>query len=480
MLVNHRQRHYCQAVPRSRGNEPDVGVVDPRVGPAQASGSYGSLEVVDDSVHTESVRVLIIDDSPEVVETLRPVLIEDGHELEVADNGRAGLELLASFQPEVVLLDVVLPEIDGIEVCRRLRGWSDAHVIMLTSKDHEVDRVVGLSVGADDYVTKPFFPREVSARIGALARRAHAPMVDSGATVRVFADLRIETEARRVTVAGEEVALTKKEFGLLDAITSRPKIVHTREMLRERIWGEDWFGDDHVVDVHVANLRKKIDKGRSDSRIETIRGVGFRLQGGGTYGDAAGNADGVIASVGIADEQAETERSPQRLASTDTLTGLVNGAEAFARLEAALNKPRSPGPYQGLLFCDVDHFKDINDTRGHAVGDAVLATVAARIRECIRAGDTVGRVDGDKMLVLLPGVHDLGAVVKVAEKIRCRAAEPIQHSGQSIHPTLSLGATIALPGESATVATDRADAAVYRAKKSGRNVVIGIDATQHR
>jgi len=231
-------------------------------------------------VHTGGVRILIVEDSPEVVETLRPVLLEDGHEVEVADNGRAGLELVASFQPEIVLLDVVLPEIDGLEVCRRLRASSDAHVIMLTSRDHEVDRVVGLSMGADDYVIKPFFPREVSARINAVARRARSPKVDSALTERVFGDLRIEPEARRVTVAGEEVVLTKTEFGLLDAITSRPKVVHTREMLRERVWGADWFGDDHVVDVHIGNLRKKIDRAGCDSRIETVRGVGFRLAGG--------------------------------------------------------------------------------------------------------------------------------------------------------------------------------------------------------
>lgn len=230
--------------------------------------------------HTGNVRVLIVEDSPEVVETLRPVLIQDGHEVQVADNGRVGLELVASFQPEIVLLDVVLPEIDGLEVCRRVRECSDAHIMMLTSKDHEVDRVVGLSMGADDYVTKPFYPREVSARISAVDRRVRSPKATSTSRVRVFGDLRIEPDARRVTVAGEEVVLTKTEFDLLDAIASRPKIVHTRDMLREAIWGQDWFGDDHVVDVHIGNLRKKIDRAGSPSRIATVRGVGFRLTGG--------------------------------------------------------------------------------------------------------------------------------------------------------------------------------------------------------
>ncbi len=231
-------------------------------------------------MHTGRVRILIVEDSPEVVDTLRPVLLQDGHEVEVADNGRAGLELVASFEPEVVLLDVVLPEIDGLEVCRRVRASSDAHIIMLTSKDHEVDRVVGLTMGADDYVTKPFFPREVSARIAAVSRRVRAPMSEFASQERVFGDLRIQPDARRVTVAGEDVVLTKTEFDLLDAIASRPKIVHTREMLREAIWGRDWFGDDHVVDVHIGNVRKKIDRAGCNSRIETVRGVGFRLAGG--------------------------------------------------------------------------------------------------------------------------------------------------------------------------------------------------------
>lgn len=227
-------------------------------------------------VHTGSVRVLIVDDSAEVVETLRPVLLRDGHQVEVADNGRSGLELVLSFQPDVVLLDIVLPEIDGLEVCRQLRRSSDAHIIMITSKDDEVDRVVGLSIGADDYVTKPFYPREISARIGAVARRVRAP--DTGDTrAREFGDLRIEPDAHRVTVRGEEIVLTKKEFDLLDAMTARPKVVHTREMLRESIWGVDWYGDDHVVDVHIGNLRRKIDKGSSTSHIETVRGVGFRI-----------------------------------------------------------------------------------------------------------------------------------------------------------------------------------------------------------
>ncbi|MBX7455864.1 response regulator transcription factor [Mycolicibacterium sp. 3033] len=225
------------------------------------------------------MRVLIVDDSPEVVELLRSVLVQDGHEVDVADNGRVALEAAKTFAPDVILLDLVLPEIDGLEVCRHMREMTDAHIIMVTAKDDEIDRVVGLTVGADDYVTKPFYPREISARISAVGRRSRAPVASPPPQARVFGDLRIEPEARRVTVNGQEVILTKKEFDLLEAITARPRVVHTREMLKDSIWGPDWFGDDHVVDVHIGNLRKKIDSSGGRSRIETVRGVGFRLAG---------------------------------------------------------------------------------------------------------------------------------------------------------------------------------------------------------
>lgn len=168
------------------------------------------------------------------------------------------------------------------------------------------------------------------------------------------------------------------------------------------------------------------------------------------------------------------------MARVDTLTGLANRAEAIARFEAALQKPRSPGAYLGVLFCDIDHFKIVIDTWGHVVGDVVLATLAARARDCIREGDTVGRVGGDEMLVLLPGLHSLGEVVNIAEKIRCRAADPIHCAGTTIIATLSIGATIANPGESVATVTARADAAMYQAKQAGRNHVASIDINVNR
>lgn len=192
------------------------------------------------------------------------------------------------------------------------------------------------------------------------------------------------------------------------------------------------------------------------------------------YVDAQGRNDGVIAALRIVDDQVKAEQRLERMARFDTLTGLVNRAEAIGRLEAALQQPQPAGTCVGVLFCDVDHFKAINDTWGHGTGDAVLATLAARIRDSVRRGDTVGRTGGDEILVLLPGVQHMDEVARIAEKIRRRSAEPIEVSGQTIRATLSIGATIAVPGEAVASITARADAAMYRAKSGERNTVARI------
>lgn len=192
------------------------------------------------------------------------------------------------------------------------------------------------------------------------------------------------------------------------------------------------------------------------------------------YVDAEGNTDGLIAALRIVDDQVEAEQRLEQLARFDTLTGLANRAEAIGRLEAALEQPRHPGMGVGVLFCDVDYFKEINDTWGHGIGDAVLATLAARIRGSVREGDTVGRTGGDEILVLLPGVRSIDEVAQIAENIRCRAAEPIQVSENTICATLSIGATIALPGEPVSSVTARADAAMYKAKSGDKNTVIRV------
>lgn len=196
------------------------------------------------------------------------------------------------------------------------------------------------------------------------------------------------------------------------------------------------------------------------------------------YLDADCNTDGLIAALRIVDDQVEVEQRLDRLARFDTLTGLPNRAEAIGRLESALEHPRVPGIHLGVLFCDVDRFKEINDTWGHTVGDIVLSTLAARIRENIRQGDTVGRIGGDELVVLLPGIHSLDEAADIAEKIRRRAAEPIQHAGGTIEATMSIGATISVPGESAIAVTTRADMAMYQAKSRDRNTVTPIEPPQ--
>jgi len=174
-------------------------------------------------------------------------------------------------------------------------------------------------------------------------------------------------------------------------------------------------------------------------------------------------------------ELIKKQRELERLVRIDTLTGLVNHAEGIARLEAALQDRRLPGStHVGVLFCDADHFKAVNDTWGHTVGDLVLSTIAERFRDCVRDDDTVGRMGGDEILVLLPGVHGIDDVIRIAEKIRCCVAEPIHQLGDKIYVTVSIGATLAVAGESVTVLTNRVDAAMYKAKQAGRNTVTAI------
>lgn len=192
------------------------------------------------------------------------------------------------------------------------------------------------------------------------------------------------------------------------------------------------------------------------------------------YIDDGGRIDGIIAALRVVNDQVKAQRELERLARFDALTGLVNRGETLARLESALANTRSPGPHLGILFCDIDHFKSINDTWGHFVGDVVLSTVAERIRECLRGGDTVGRVGGDEIMVLLPGLHDLDEAVAIGEKVRRRAAEPIDHAGTAVRITLSVGATLAEPGESISAITRRADEAMYKAKQAGRSTVTPI------
>jgi DNA-binding response OmpR family regulator len=234
------------------------------------------------ATNQEASRILVIEDAPEFIEMLVPLLEREGYVTDVASDGEAGVEAARDFEPDVIVLDLTLPRLDGVEVCKQVRRFSDAYVIMVTSRTDEVDRVVGLEVGADDYLTKPFSPRELVARVRAMLRRPRSATLgngdaDSPDTVRSFGPLQIDTLGRTVTLNGAEVNLTRLEFDLLEALSSNPSMVFSRAMLRELVWGPDWFGDDHVVDVHIANLRKKIDPDGQGSCIRTVRGVGYRM-----------------------------------------------------------------------------------------------------------------------------------------------------------------------------------------------------------
>ena len=176
----------------------------------------------------------------------------------------------------MVILDIMMPVLDGIEACRQIRSFSDAYVIMLTARDDEIDTLVGLSVGADDYLTKPFSPRVLVARIKTMLRRPRSTAT-TPEEVRRFGELEIDPGAREVRLAGEKVELTRTEFDLLDVLSAEPRVAFSRARLLERVW-DDWPGDDHLVDVHIANLRRKLgDDAAAPRYVRTVRGVGYRM-----------------------------------------------------------------------------------------------------------------------------------------------------------------------------------------------------------
>lgn len=226
---------------------------------------------------TPRPRVLVVEDEPPISRLVTSYLESEGFEVDVAYDGEQGVELARERRPDVIVLDLMLPGMDGIEVCRTIRTFSDAYVIMLTARTEEIDRLIGLSVGADDYLGKPFSPRELVARVRALLRRPRAATAVTEPPRR-FGDLVVDPAAREVSCAGEPVDLTRTEFDLLDVLSAHPGVVFTRQRLLESVWGQDWFGDDHVVDVHVANLRRKLgDDAQSSRYIRTVRGVGYRM-----------------------------------------------------------------------------------------------------------------------------------------------------------------------------------------------------------
>jgi DNA-binding response OmpR family regulator len=224
------------------------------------------------------VRALVVDDEASLVRAVAGYLNHEGYTVDTALDGEAALAAARSAPPDVVVLDLMLPGIDGIEVCRQLRTFSDAYIIMLTARTEEVDKLVGLSVGADDYLTKPFSPRELVARVKAMLRRPRTAGPANTAPVRRVGDLVIDPQAREIHLGGVPVELTRTEFDILDALSARPRMVFTRAQLVESVWGEGWVGDDHLVDVHIGHLRRKLGDDPTDSRyILTVRGVGYRM-----------------------------------------------------------------------------------------------------------------------------------------------------------------------------------------------------------
>ncbi len=218
-------------------------------------------------------KILIIDDEQGILDLIVAYLEREGFEYKTATDGNAGLDLARIFQPEIIVLDIMLPGIDGIELLTRLRRESDVYVIMLTAKGDETDKVVGLSVGADDYLTKPFSPRELVARIKAALRRLHQQAGPPQDHMKEFPGLRIDTSSRQVWVDEELVDLTTTEFDLLLALVDHRGMVLSREQLLDQIWGHDYYGEIRVVDVHIGHIRQKI-KGEY---ILTVRGIGYRF-----------------------------------------------------------------------------------------------------------------------------------------------------------------------------------------------------------
>ena len=217
------------------------------------------------------LRALVVDDEPGLVEIVTAYLEREGFQVATAADGEQAVELAHSLDPDVIVLDLMLPGIDGIEACRQIRAFSDAYVVMLTAKSEEHEKIVGLTSGADDYLTKPFSPGELVARIQAMLRR---PRATPAPPVRQFGPLQVDISAREVLLEGAPIELTKLEFDLLPALSENPRLVLSRAQLLERVWGPGWFGDNHVVDVHIGNLRQKLGEARF---IRTIRGVGYRI-----------------------------------------------------------------------------------------------------------------------------------------------------------------------------------------------------------
>ena len=222
-------------------------------------------------------KILVVDDEPSILNLVTSYLRAEGYEFSTASDGPTAIKAARLFRPDLIVLDIMLPGIDGIEVLSQLRRESNVYVIMLTAKSEEIDKVIGLSVGADDYLTKPFSPRELMARIKAALRRLRTGSTLSQVEVVTTAHLRIDPTSHQVWVDGEPVELTNTEFELLLNLAENRGIVLSREQLLDKVWGPDYFGEIRVVDVHLGHVRQKLGEHHN---ITTVRGVGYRFEKG--------------------------------------------------------------------------------------------------------------------------------------------------------------------------------------------------------
>jgi len=240
----------------------------PRVHTSLIQGCHG------DGVANEPGTIVVVEDDPNIADLVELYLRREGFRVIQATDGEAGLAAVARERPRLVVLDVGLPgALDGLEVCKRLRSTSSVPVIMLTARDGEVDRVVGLELGADDYVTKPFSPRELVARVRAILRRADGAAKETGGVINV-GDVEVDIARREARVGGVAVALATREFDLLQYFAENAGLALSRRQLIDGVWGADWYGDDRTVDVHVRQLRKKLGDGLP---LATVWGIGYRL-----------------------------------------------------------------------------------------------------------------------------------------------------------------------------------------------------------
>ncbi|HEX7974149.1 MAG TPA: response regulator transcription factor [Anaerolineales bacterium] len=220
-------------------------------------------------------KILVIDDEPNILNLVTAYLRPEGYEVQTATDGISGLKVARAFKPDLIVLDIMLPGMDGIDLLTRLRRESSVYVILLTARAEETDKIVGLSVGADDYVTKPFSPRELVARIKAALRRLQGGNGASEGNVIASRHVSIDTGSRQVWLDGQPVELTAIEFDLLKTLAERRGLVLSREQLLEKVWGYEYFGEIRVVDVHIGHIREKLG---NDRFITTVRGVGYRFE----------------------------------------------------------------------------------------------------------------------------------------------------------------------------------------------------------